>query len=113
MVAKKQPKYEPIGDFLSTESAWVQAAHALDLAGEFAVESRDIPQLTQVAAMYIELGSRMAAPEEEDEEEEEHDLTSQPAGFVLPEPKEEPVKEIEVKKNGRTYRNTKAEQAQG
>ena len=111
MVTKKE-KYDPFGDVLSVETAFVQASHALDLAGALAVESRDGEQLTKIAAMYIELGSRMILPsEDEEEEEEEHDLSSlQPIGFHS-DVTTEPVKEA-VETNGRTNRGKASTKAQ-
>jgi hypothetical protein len=113
-VVAKQPKYTPIGEVLSTESAYVQASNILDLVGPLAVESKDTELLTKVAAMYIELGSRLTIPGEDpdaEEEEEEHDLSSVGLGFV-PHVHTEPVKEV-AEENGRTNRSPKGKQAQG
>lgn len=52
--------YEPIGDEVSKESSFAQAAKALDVATKFAVESRDIEQLTNLSCIWMELAARLA-----------------------------------------------------
>lgn len=90
MVAKKAPAYTPIGDELSLPSTFVQAALALDKAAEFAVESRNAEQLTQIAMVWIEMGARLNGPDggDEDDEEEEGDVAGEsedyPLGFASP-----------------------------
>lgn len=94
MVAKrdKMPKYEPLEDVLSAETAFLQASCALDIAALLAVESRDMQQLAAIAQQYIELGSRLMSSHESEDEEEEHDLSSESGfGFV---PHEVPEKEV-------------------
>ncbi len=77
----RRPKYEPIGDVLSAETAFIQASTALDIAAMLAVESKDAEQLRRTAEQYIELGSRLMNPGPAGEDdEEEHDLSSQ-GGF--------------------------------
>jgi hypothetical protein len=90
LVAKKvtfQP-YTPIGDELSTASTYVQAALALDIAANLAVESRDAEQLAQIAMVWIEMGTRLAGGSEDEEEFEEGDVAgdsdSYPLGFASP-----------------------------
>jgi hypothetical protein len=70
-------------DELSTETAFLQAATALDIAAMWAVESRDTQTLGAVAQSYIELGTRMMGPPSDEDEVEEHDLSSDADfGFV-------------------------------
>lgn len=98
LVAKKVkvPEYVPLDDVLSSETAFLQAATALDIAAVWAVESKDSEQLGIVAAQYIELGSKLMGPlGEQEEDDEEHDLTSESFGFVP----EDVAKEVA---NGRT-----------
>lgn len=84
MVAKA--KFEPIGDILSPETAFVQASAALDVAGMLAQRQDDIEGLTAVAALYLNLADKlMTGPEIEEEEEV---AEKQPLGFsprVVPE----------------------------
>jgi hypothetical protein len=89
LVAKKAPAYTPIGDELSLPSTFVQAALALDKAAEFAVESRNADQLTQIAMVWIEMGARLNAPNgDDDEEDDEGDVAGEsedyPLGFASP-----------------------------
>jgi len=93
LVAKA--KFTPIGNILSSEVAFVQAATALDVAGMFAQERHDVEGMSKVASLYIELGVKMMAPgigEEEDEEELDRKV---PLGFSPP-PAVTPVKEVEL-----------------
>jgi hypothetical protein len=83
LVAKKAkvPVYEPLEEELSAETAFLQAATALDIAAMWAVESKDTQSLGSVAQSYIELGTRLMGPPPD--EAEEHDLTSESEfGFV-------------------------------
>jgi hypothetical protein len=78
-------KFEPIGDILSPEVAFVQAARALDVAGMLAQRREDIEGLANVAALYIELSGRMmgGAPDDEDEEVDHEALArKRPLGFA-------------------------------
>jgi hypothetical protein len=100
----KRAKFEPIGDEINTATAFIQAASALDVAAQFAVESRDVEGLNTVASLYIELGARMlhAIDGEEDEDDEiDHEALARkmPLGFnphPVVVPVEEPEKEITV-----------------
>jgi hypothetical protein len=79
-------KYTPLGDTLSTETAFVQAALALDVAAQFAVDCKDVGGLNNVAALYIELGNnlaRMVEGEDEEDEEIDHEALERkiPLGF--------------------------------
>jgi hypothetical protein len=70
-------------------AAFVQAAIALDLAGKYADETKDIEQLTQIAAVWIEMGSRLNPQgSDEDEDFEEGDVAGgideYPLGFQSP-----------------------------
>lgn len=79
-------KFEPIGDILSPEVAFVQAARALDVAGMLAQRREDIEGLANVAALYIELSGRMmgGVPDEEEDEEVDHEALAKkvPLGFA-------------------------------
>lgn len=88
MVAKKKvlQDYTPIGGEISTASTYVQAALALDIAATFAIETKDAEQLTQVAMVWLEMGTRLAAPDEEEEYDGDVAGTDDdyPRGFVSP-----------------------------
>lgn len=64
MVTKKV-KYTPIGDAISPESTFVQAAIALDVAAQFAVESRDTAELNRTAELWIEMAKALMDIEED------------------------------------------------
>lgn len=99
----KRAKFEPIGDILSPETAFIQAANALDVAGTLAVQRQDIEQISNVAALYIELATRlMGGGEEETEEDDEVDhealARKAPLGFspaAVEQPEIIPVEEPE------------------
>lgn len=88
-------KYTPIGEVLCAESAWVQAALALDVAAQMAVESRDTNGLIKVAETWNEIACEMkaAAGHHDDDEDEEDDDEEAPKprliGFQLMEKEEE------------------------
>lgn len=69
----KRAKFEPIGEILSPETAFVQAANALDVAGMLAVKQDDVEGISNVAALYIELATRLMGGVPEDDEEEDID----------------------------------------
>lgn len=99
MVARA--KFEPIGEFLSVETAFSQAAMALDVAGRIAQQREDVEGLSNVAALYIELGVRLMGPTE-DEEEVDHEALAkkQPLGYCPPTaPAIVPVEEVELETN--------------
>lgn len=81
----KRAKFEPIGEILSPETAFVQAANALDVAGMLAVKQDDVEGISNVAALYIELATRLmgGVPDEEEEEEVDHEALARkvPLGF--------------------------------
>lgn len=81
----KKARFEPIGEFLSPETAFVQAANALDVAGMLAIKQDDVEGISNVAALYIELGTRLmgGVPEDEEEEEIDHEALARkvPLGF--------------------------------
>jgi hypothetical protein len=100
----KKAKFEPIGDVLSPETAFIQAANALDVAGTLAIQHNDVEGISNVAALYIELATRLmgGGDEEEDDEDVDHEALARkaPLGFspaVTPEiiPVEEPECENE------------------
>jgi hypothetical protein len=83
---KKFDPYTPIGDDVSFGAVLVQAAIALDLAGNYAAETKDANQLIGVAHGWLQLAERLVNPAgdgepdgEPDELESEH-----PLGFVSP-----------------------------
>lgn len=96
MVAKA--KFEPIGEFLSVETAFSQAAMALDVAGAIAQQRQDVEGLSNVAALYIELGARLMGPAEEDEDHVDHEALEkkQPIGYRPCPPPIVPVEEVEL-----------------
>lgn len=59
MVSKKFV-YDPIGDEVSKSTALIQAAAALDVATNLAVESRDIESLSSLSCIWMELAARLA-----------------------------------------------------
>lgn len=96
LVKKVAAKFEPIGEILSPETAFIQASNALDVAGAFAQEAKDIEGLNTVASLYIELAARlMHASEEEEEEETDEEALSKkiPLGYkpqvIVPEQEKE------------------------
>jgi hypothetical protein len=104
LVKPKFEPYTPIGRELSTASTYVQAALALDLAASLAVESRDAEQLTQIAMVWLEMGSRLSGGDDEEEDEFEEgdvagDSESYPLGFASPAVDAE-VKRKKEEKNG-------------
>lgn len=95
LVAKQKPKLNPIGDVLSPETAFIQASNILDVAAEMAVEQRDIEGLSKIAAVYMEIASRlMVVQEDGEEEDDDEDYTTNPIGFA---PVVMTVKEVEDK----------------
>lgn len=95
MVAR--PKFEPIGDELSPQVAWVQAAIALDIAGLIAQKREDIEGLCNVASLYTDLAQSMIGVVQADEEEIDQEALErkQPLGFS-PCPAVIPVEEVEL-----------------
>lgn len=84
-------KFEPIGDVVSPETAFIQAANALDVAGALAVKQDSAEVLTQIAALYIELGARLMSPGVEEEE-----TNRSPFGFSSDMSKTMPVEHQEL-----------------
>jgi hypothetical protein len=84
MVAKI--KYTPIGDAISPEATIVQAAIALDVAAQWAVESRNIEQMNNVALGWTELSKVLMSI---DEDESTPPVDKEPVGFRKIEAKEE------------------------
>lgn len=72
MVSKA--KFAPIGDILSPETAFIQAANALDVAGMLAIKQDDVEGMSNVAALYIELGTRLMGGNAEEEDDDEDDV---------------------------------------
>ena len=76
MVAKMKnmPPYEAFGDTLSPSVSYLQAGAVLDIAAEFAVDSRDIEQLTTIAALWVQLGERLMSGHAEEDDTEDNDV---------------------------------------
>lgn len=65
----KKAKYEPTGDEISVEVAYMQAATILDVAAAFAIEERSLEGLQTLAVLWMELGERlMNGPDDEEGE---------------------------------------------
>lgn len=112
MVAKKAPEfptYTPIGDEISMGSAFVQAAIALDLAGKYAAETQNIEQLTNIAAVWMEMGSRLNPQGSDEDELEEGDVAGgtedYPLGFASPAANAEARRKREEQTNGKHTSN--------
>lgn len=84
MVAKL--RYTVIGDAISPEATIVQAAIALDVAAQWAVESKNIEQMNNVALGWTELSKVLMAIEEEPEGPS---TERNPLGFYIPVEEEE------------------------
>lgn len=89
MVAKV--KYSPIGDAISPEATIVQAAIALDVAAQWAVESKNTEQMNNVALGWTELSKVLMAIEEDEGPPPERE----PAGFRKIEVEEEDIDRID------------------
>jgi hypothetical protein len=70
LVKVKAVTYEPVGDELNGSVAMLQAAATLDAATFFAVESKNVGKLLDIAAMWIGLAERLGVDIEEDEDDE-------------------------------------------
>lgn len=70
-------KYTPVGQSLDLGVALIQAASALDMSAQFAIECRDHESLITIAAAWLELGRRL----EYDGEEDESPVERNPIGF--------------------------------
>lgn len=73
MVKVKPVTYEPVSDELSGSVAMLQAAATLDAATYFAVESKNVGKLLDIAAMWIGLAERLGVEVEDDDDEDEDD----------------------------------------
>jgi hypothetical protein len=82
----KRVKYSPIGDSISPESSLVQAAIALDVAAQFAVDTRDTAQMNTTAGLWIELAKTLLGIEEDEEGPQTEGRT--PLGFMITTDKE-------------------------
>lgn len=78
MVAKKV-KYTPIGDAISPESTFVQAAIALDVAAQFAVEARDTEQMNRTAELWLKMAKALMEIEDDGPPPTNRD----PLGFTM------------------------------
>lgn len=89
MVTKKI-QYTPIGDAISPEATIVQAAIALDVAAQWAVDRKDAEQMNTVALGWTELSKVLMAIEEDEGPPPERE----PAGFRKIEVEEEDIDRI-------------------
>lgn len=65
------PHYEAFGTELSVEVAYLQAAHALDVAVQMAIDCRDIEQLQRLSLTWMELGARLIeGPDDVDDDDD-------------------------------------------
>lgn len=105
MSVKKKPAipdYEAFGDELSPPVAFLQSASLLDIAGQFAVESRDVDGITTVSVLWMQLGERMmnggrlVSNSEEEEDDDEEELESEPSKYPIGFAGSQNTKEIEV-----------------
>lgn len=71
-------RFEPLGDILSPETAWVQASSLLDVAAQFAIKKEDTEALIGIADIYASLGSKLLAASEIEHDQEEE---GKPFGF--------------------------------
>jgi hypothetical protein len=91
VVAKKvKVKYTPIGDSVSPESTFVQAAIALDVAAQFAVADKSAKQMNRTAELWIEMAKALMGLDEEDESGPQPEHT--PLGFRIDTDKEPDVR---------------------
>lgn len=81
-------KYSPIGDYLNSETAFLQAADALDMAALIAIKHDDAETLYNVAALWMELGHRVV----DEDDDSGDDEGSRPIGFQAEFPE---VREVE------------------
>jgi hypothetical protein len=73
----KRNRYRPLGEYLNSEVAFVQAALLLDEASHAAIQSNDTEAMAQVSRGWLELGAVMHnASVEGEEEEDDGDLQS-------------------------------------
>lgn len=93
LVTKKNAVYEPFGDELSPEVAFLQAAASLDVAAQLAVQSHDTEKLMDISAMWLGLAKtlRDGFPEENEELSEKE---KNAFGFSNSSKIDEPIKEV-------------------
>lgn len=78
----KKAKYEPFGDVLSVEVAYLQAAHAIDVAVQYAMERRDIEALQKLSLTWMELGARIIIePPDDDDDDDDVEEEDRVVGF--------------------------------
>lgn len=87
--------YKDPESVLGAGTAYVQAAQALDVAAESAVQSGDRDTLTTVAALWIKIAESLLDDDAPEEGEEEHHESCGPAGFMVPVREEEDGTEVE------------------
>lgn len=96
MVAKRRKAYAEIQGELNAETAYIQAAHALDTAAYLAEENRDVEGLLTVAQTYVAIGERLTPGYHAEDGEEESET---PFGFcttAVAEDEHEPFEEVEA-----------------
>jgi hypothetical protein len=88
-----------MGNELNFQTAFVQATKALDQAGALASNREDTETLTNVAALYIELGARLMQPlvghPDDDDEDEEDDFPEKQALGFAPQPADDIIPQEE------------------
>lgn len=80
MVKPKKVVYTPIGDSISPESTFVQAAIALDVAAQFAVEARDTEQMNRTAEIWLKMAKSLMEIEGDDTPPP---TSREPMGFTM------------------------------
>lgn len=75
---KKEAEYTVMGDELSPASAFLQAAHLLDMAALFSVERKDLDKIHTTAVLWMELGDKLFR---EDDEEDDEEVNATHIGF--------------------------------
>ena len=63
----RQHKYALIGETISVETVFVQAATALDIAAQFAEETKDAAALIAVAQIWVEMGAGLISADTSEE----------------------------------------------
>lgn len=61
----KKVVYTPIGNSISPEATFVQAAIALDVAAQFAIQQEDARELNRTAELWIEMSKGLLEIEED------------------------------------------------
>ncbi|QNN99156.1 hypothetical protein SEA_FAUST_53 [Streptomyces phage Faust] len=96
MVKVKPVTYEPVSGELDGSIAMLQAAAVLDAAAFFAVESKNVGKLLDIAAMWIGVAERLGVEVEEDDDDETGEESNERRifGFSSNSQIDEPTKEV-------------------